>query len=177
MTELTAQEVMTKNYDSWLKGDLDKWQETFHQEVAFIIQPSAAFTIPWAGIYVGFELVKAFGAVMEACMLWDKDKIFYGHFKPNSADPSNPNLCELDVNVAGTFAPTGNHFDFWMHYYVAVKESKLRRLVKTFDEAQVVKQFWGDQELPTGYAIKDLKLDQFDDLPETISPTMQTKWK
>ena len=174
-----ARDVMTTNYQAWLSGEHDSWRKTFHDDVAFVIQPSAAFTVPWAGIYIGFESVNAFNQVMLSCMLWDKSKIFYGHFKPNSAEPSNTNLCELDVNVVGTFAPSGNHFDFWMHYYVEAKDGQLFRLLKTFDESQVARQFWGKSQPPVGQVIDGLKLEKMltHNLPLSIAPTLQTKWR
>ncbi|MEM8587224.1 MAG: hypothetical protein AAGG65_04110 [Pseudomonadota bacterium] len=174
-----ARDVMTKNYETWLAGDHQGWRDTFHDDVTFVIEPQGAFTVPWCGVYVGFDTVNTFNEVMTSCMLWDHDKIFYGHFKPNSADPENSNLCELDVNVVGTFAPTGNKFDFWMHYYVEARDASLYRLLKTFDVSEVSRQFWGSSQLPVGQALDALKINQMSskDLPLTIESSLNTRWQ
>ncbi|WNZ56226.1 hypothetical protein QT397_25915 [Microbulbifer sp. MKSA007] len=174
-----ARQVMTKNYETWLAKDHDGWRSTFHDDVTFIIEPEGAFTIPWCGVYVGFETVNTFNAVMTACMLWELDKIYYGNFKPNSADPENSNLCELDVNVIGIFAPTGNKFDFWMHYYVEARDGVLYRLLKTFDVNDVSRQFWGSSQLPVGQALDVLKIKKMSskDVPLSIASVLSTGWQ
>ncbi|MEM0906246.1 MAG: hypothetical protein AAGJ94_02700 [Pseudomonadota bacterium] len=170
-----ARDVATMNAAAWLTDDRPAWRSTFHDDVTLIVQPSAAFTVPWAGVYVSFASVSAFNDLMQSCMLWDKEKIVFSGYRPNSADPHNTNLCERTVQLVGAFVPTGNRFDFVMNEYIEAKDGKLFRSVITFDEAEVSRQFWGTTQRPADQAIDALKLSVVSSrqLPLCIAPLLK----